>query len=213
MFLVIRFVTFPKKTKGSDKKAHSSKTPPTATTDGPPFLSLHTPASGLTTPSPALVSPPAPTSTSTSTGIPGAAAAIRALAAQTTEPDGATLNCLSVNELVFKHGRITVPPALVLAGDGFAAPPSDADLAAGATPFSAANPPPHWAAVQALLHAGGVRGVREFIRGGWRDVPEGARWWEAALGGAVEAQRAANYELVKGVRRGMEGAREVVQGA
>ena len=35
------------------------------------------------------------------------------------EADGATLHCVSVSVLCFKIGRITVPPAIVLAAEGF----------------------------------------------------------------------------------------------
>jgi hypothetical protein len=41
--------------------------------------------------------------------------------ASAREPDGATLHYVSVNVVVFKHGRITVPPPLVFAGEGFSA--------------------------------------------------------------------------------------------
>jgi hypothetical protein len=57
------------------------------------------------------------------------------------------------------------------------------------------------------------------LRGGWRDVAEGERWWVDALGGVVEEQRKANVEGLVGVvevngplgllRRGMDGAKSV----
>jgi hypothetical protein len=40
-------------------------------------------------------------------------------------------------------------------------------------------------------------------------VPAGARWWEDALGGEVEAQRAARLASLRMFREGMEGAREL----
>ncbi|THH17018.1 hypothetical protein EW146_g3710 [Bondarzewia mesenterica] len=191
IFLVIRFVTLPKKRQGGEKKAEVAYVPSTFA-DGPPFPNLHTPASGTATPIP-------------SKGpIPDAAAAMKAFAARTTEPDGAILNCICVNELVFKHGRITVPPALVFAADGLCGPAPPGEPA-----YSAENPPPHWAKVQEIIHNGGVNAMTHLLRGGWKDVPEGERWWEQALGGQIEERRAANMELVYGVRRGMEGAREI----
>ncbi|KAI0061346.1 hypothetical protein BV25DRAFT_1900560 [Artomyces pyxidatus] len=195
-FLVVRFVTKPTQKSGTAKPAPSpapiSDKPAQATAQTPmdtPFPSLHTPASGTSTPLPRNV----PASS------PEAAAAMASVAAQlrgATEPDGAVVNCISVNECVFKHGRITVPPALVLAADGLCAEPG----------YSAAKPPPHWAEVHRLREAGAMRA---FLRGGWRDVPEGERWWEQALAG-LEQRRAANYALIRGVRDGLDGARGIV---
>lgn len=31
--------------------------------------------------------------------------------------------------------------------------------------------------------------LKTFYAGGWRDVPEGERWWQDALGGEVEKKR------------------------
>ena len=130
------------------------------------------------------------------------------------EPDGATLHCVSVSELCFKIGRITVPPALVFAMEGFSrrpdAPSSSSTPAEKPKPYSHANPPPSYRASLALqapdLARGHLKTLQRFLRQGWRDVPEGARWWEDALGKEVEERRQRNLELVKGVREGMSGA-------
>ncbi len=70
------------------------------------------------------------------------------------------------NATVFKHGRITVPPALVFSADGL-----------GATPAQGTQ-----AHERALVL--GLNGMRELYRGGWRAIPEGSeRWWDEALNG------------------------------
>ena len=133
-------------------------------------------------------------------------AAMKTVAANVpqVEADGGVVNCISVNQLVFKHGRITVPPSLVLAYDGFCMP-------SGTTvfeeKFSPASPPPHWKHVQELRRKG-LTAERDFLRGGWKLVPESERWWEQAFEGG-EGLRKANLERVKGVREGIEGGRAI----
>ncbi|KAH9170385.1 hypothetical protein EDB89DRAFT_1978700 [Lactarius sanguifluus] len=116
----------------------------------------------------------------------------RAVAApREPEPDGATLHCISVNVMVFKHGRITVPPALVLAGEGF-----------GATHEQGAD-------ARARAVGLGDKGMRELYRGAWRSVPDGPeRWWDAAMHG-LEGRIERRVARVIGVRVGLEGALEV----
>jgi hypothetical protein len=48
---------------------------------------------------------------------------------------------------------------------------------------------------------------RAFYRGKWREVPEGERWWEDALGGSIEAKRRANLEILESLKLGLERAR------
>ena len=50
--------------------------------------------------------------------------------------------------------------------------------------------------------------MAEFLKGGWRDVPEEERWWEHAFADIAE-RNAANLEEVELLKRGMEGARQV----
>ncbi|KAH9927893.1 hypothetical protein B0H21DRAFT_838213 [Amylocystis lapponica] len=109
----------------------------------------------------------------------------------TPEPDGATLHCVSVSTICFKLGRITVPPALLFACEGFAGADTLKDAA-------------HAEHVRAL-RGGDLGALRAFLAGGWRAVPPGERWWEAAMGGAVEARRAAGMRVVEGLRAGLEG--------
>ena len=160
------------------------------------FVSHHKPASrrsvrpitnGLDCDGPSLTSTPS----DSSTDLPADAARAAAAAAREPEPDGATLHCSSVNVMVFKHGRITVPPGLVLAGEGF-----------GATHAQGAAARAH--AVQL-----GHRGMRELYRGAWRAVPKGPeRWWDAAMQG-LEDRIERRVARVIGVRVGLEGALEV----
>jgi len=42
--------------------------------------------------------------------------------------------------------------------------------------------------------------MQEFMKGGWRDVPENKRWWEMALAGNVEEKRLANLEAFKAIK-------------
>jgi hypothetical protein len=92
-----------------------------------------------------------PTPSDSCANLPADAAAA---AVRKPEPDGATLHCISVNVTVFKNGRVTVPPALVLAGEGL-----------GAT---------HAQGVAARGRAVELRekGMCELYCGAWRAVPK-----------------------------------------
>ena len=50
---------------------------------------------------------------------------------------------------------------------------------------------------------GGAR-IKAFYAGGWRDVPEGERWWEDALD-AMEARRTAGLRALVGAGVAVEG--------
>jgi len=101
------------------------------------------------------------------------------------------VHCVSVNVLVYKHGKITVPPVLVLASEGFGATPEQGTQA------------------RERAMSLGLGGMRELYRGGWRAVPEGSeRWWDEALNG-LEERVDRRVLKVKGVREGLEGALEV----
>ncbi|KAJ3763247.1 hypothetical protein EV360DRAFT_78581 [Lentinula raphanica] len=137
----------------------------------------------------------------------------------TDEPDGATLHTITVSQMCFKMGRITVPPAVVFAVNGLCVPPPSVSLDGTTSsdnlvhePYSRANPPPHWAEVKAItskLHGGSIRKLQTFLKGGWKEVPEGERWWEKAMGGALELRRKENLEALDILRKGMEGARRI----
>jgi hypothetical protein len=129
-----------------------------------------------------------PTPSDSSTDLPADTARAAAAAVREPEPDGATLYCISVNVTVFKYGRITVPPALVLAGEGLGATHAQGVAARGR-------------AVEL-----GEKGMRELYRGAWRAVPKGPeRWWDVAMHG-LEDHIDRRVARVIGVRMGLEGA-------
>ncbi|CAK5266474.1 unnamed protein product [Mycena citricolor] len=108
------------------------------------------------------------------------------------EEDGADVYTITVSQLVYKQGRITIPPAIVLATSGFFA---SAEHPARGTPGLGVPtngiamtrvPPPYWAQVQDL--ARDVKKLKAFYQGGWRDYPSEQRFWEHAFD-ACEAER------------------------
>jgi hypothetical protein len=143
--------------------------------------------------------------------IPGSKDPIEALKDLTRdpgEPDGATVHCIALSEVCYKIGRITVPPAMIFSSDGMCTtrPPPTED-GTTPTPYSSANPPPHWESVRKLR-----ANRKEFVRvmtGGWRDIPEGERWWEDAYRGEGEEKRKANLEALDAIRKGMDAARRM----
>ncbi|KAF8978966.1 hypothetical protein BDQ17DRAFT_1382264 [Cyathus striatus] len=129
------------------------------------------------------------------------------------EPDGAIINAITISVCCFKIGRITIPPAVVMALNGFCAPaPSPVSgTGTGSTStstsmYSHSNPPLHWPRVHDLMccsRGGSTRKLALFLRGGWKDVKEGDRWWDSAFGG-VEERRIVGLEVFEGVRKGMD---------
>lgn len=223
IYVLIRYVTHPSSSNKRIQKSSSSSTPsstsdsdltPTPPNDeSPPIVHLHTPGKGLSIP-------------------PGSASdTLKQLAAsqsQLREPDGAILHCVSISECCFKIGRITVPPGLVMACEGFTLPPPLSSSSSSSTSpssslsdspnstfpsthppesYSHSNPPPHFEKVREMRKGHNLKPLREFMKGGWREVPEGERWWDTALGGEIEERRVANLELLEGVQRGMENAK------
>jgi hypothetical protein len=207
MFVIARYVSFPKNrhtTKTNSDGAKPSKTPPTS--NDFPRLSLRTPAEDSVTPA----TPGDASQVDSNLQAEQTAEAMKALAAaqaQMTEPDGAVLHCVAVSYICFKHGRITVPPGVILPCEGFSKPPpTTSDV-----PFSPTNPPTHWKKAQALRIApsGNMPAFAKFLKGGWRDVPEGERWWEDALDGPIEEQRKVNLRMLDCIRKGMEATRSI----
>ena len=118
------------------------------------------------------------------------------------EPDGATLYTIVISQVCFKIGRITVPPGIVFAVNGFT----------GVSGHSLANPHPEWSEAERTIsrHLGGSpKKLEKFLAGGWRDIPENKRWWDKSLGERIEAQRVKNVSMVEGLRKGLEKAREL----
>ncbi|KII83759.1 hypothetical protein PLICRDRAFT_46932 [Plicaturopsis crispa FD-325 SS-3] len=192
-YVVGRFVSLPAKSSKSKSKAASEQLKAdTENTSSSSFkASIRTPANPLDTlsASPSAVELVAGSGSSTPT--PSYALA------STPEPDGATLHCIALSQLCFKHGRITVPPALVLASNGFSRPPPSTGTSSTSSEteaeaeteaqgieaegdggkveaYSHAHPPPHWEHVLALRSAakgGSTERYVRFLRGGWREVP------------------------------------------
>lgn len=148
-----------------------------------PVPQLHTPASadvsGANTPS---------ASSSSSSPTPTFPDGLSSL---WEEADDEILHCVAMNEMCIKIGRITVPPVLALAAAGCSAP-------------GAQN---RWAEIT-KLRAGNGKAMRELLKGGWRNVPEGERWWEDALAG-FEEQRLKRLRMCKGMKDGTEGLQRI----
>ncbi|KAJ7744216.1 hypothetical protein B0H14DRAFT_3514721 [Mycena olivaceomarginata] len=138
-------------------------------------------------------------------------------------PELDAVSPIAVSQLCYKQGRISVPPALVLATNGFYAAPSSSS--AMLTPVVGQSKvtytmaggrdvdPPHWPAVRAATAS--MRELARLCAGGWRELPVGARWWENAFA-AREGERrerlvpfvgseAKNKGVVDGGRSGLSG--------
>ena len=121
----------------------------------------------------------------------------------TDESDDTILHAVAVSRLCFKMGRITVPPAVVLALHGFSEAPTQG------TSYSHENPPPSFIQAKKMsrLRGGNAKRLIEFCKEGWRAVPSGQRWWEDALGGSVEARRTARLGAMEALATGAEESR------
>ncbi|GBE87299.1 hypothetical protein SCP_1005470 [Sparassis crispa] len=200
MYLIARYVTKPKKSSKKDKPTTLAleDADQQAQTTGP-VLAAYLPSPPTTTaPTPARTRSPGPSAPSAAPAA-SSATTTRARVAARPEADGATVHCVAVSAMCFKLGRLTVPPAVVLACDGFGTAPQIPR---------------------------GVKVLREVFKGGWRDAgaaypgedveavraAEGERWWETALGGDIERRRVQGYAAVAGLVEGTEGARGVAVG-
>lgn len=196
IYVVTRFVTKPKGGKKTSSRPKSTPdAAPTPPTSDAPIGNLHTPAD------PKLVQD--------ATSADSPLKRLLAAAEQLDEEDGATLHCIGISECCYKINRITVPPVLVMACEGFSAPPQISSSKAGGIrfePYSHTNPPPHWTHVRSLRPTNDLRKLQAFLKGGWREVPEDQRWWETAFAG-IEEKRKLNLESIKGVHDGMEAAK------
>jgi len=206
-YVIAKFVTKPSKTgKRPHSKAPEQPSPSesSAETTGTLFnASLRTPADEISSVSTPLTD--SESDTDTSRALKAVAASLASTSGP--EPDGAILHTISVSQCCFKIGRITVPPALVLAVNGFSVPPPSTDAA-----YSHANPPPHWVSAKGVMstpRGGSTRALRELMKGGWRDVPEGERWWNVTLGGVTEERRRRGLEVVSALGLGIAGVRQL----
>lgn len=198
IYIVSRFV---RKPDGKKKPVKQITSPPSDSEPTPQIMALRTPA----TEDPSTRGTPNSAATPISaSGLQDTAQALMAVSAglEHEEADGCVLHTVAVARLCFKVGRITVPPAVVLGSNGFT----------GESGFSMVSPHPEWALQKKIAsrpHGGSLKGLKKFMTGGWRDVPEKERWWEQVLGPEVEEQRLKNLALVEGLSLGLENARDI----
>ncbi|KXN85929.1 Protein THEM6 [Leucoagaricus sp. SymC.cos] len=211
LFIVHRFVSKPKGKKSKKQTPETNGQQSNTPDQGVQNIlhaSLRTQADAISSINTPYASTPSDTATQDTT------AALKTAAASlvyTEEPDGVTLHTIAVSEVCFKIGRITVPPVVALATNGFSTPPSE--IGSSLAEYSKTNPPPHWPKAKAVMSVplgGSTKKLRELLAGGWRNVPEGERWWEHALSGVVEQRRMTRLEVVASLRSGMEGAKALV---
>ncbi|KAF8631503.1 hypothetical protein AX15_002367 [Amanita polypyramis BW_CC] len=222
LYVVLKFVTKPKRSnreqKPEHKKVAASAKEDNAPNSAPFYASLRMPADGELTIAPG-------TPAESVTAVPSHAETDKSLRAVSNglqskpkeartevlrEPDGATLHTIAVSRLCFKLGRITVPPGLVLALNGFSARPTHAEDPSAS--YSHENPPPSFKKAKELMskiYGGSPKRLREFLKGGWKEVPEGSeeRWWETTLGGYVEERRKSGLAAMEKLKKGVEGSR------
>ncbi|EGN91776.1 hypothetical protein SERLA73DRAFT_192050 [Serpula lacrymans var. lacrymans S7.3] len=218
IYVICRFVSkSQKKGRSSDRQESPTPSPPPGSMSSTLQASLHTPVNADE------LGTPLPNTPAGLASVPSADnVAVMNVLQRTEEPDGATLHCVSISTMCFKQGRITVPPGVIIAAEGFSRPPSAGSsdpspstssptASSPVNSYSRANPPPTWALSQSLRLAptGSMRTFREFLKGGWRNVPEGQRWWEDALGGEIEERRKAAVEVLGLARKGLEETREL----
>ncbi|KAF6750258.1 hypothetical protein DFP72DRAFT_818004, partial [Ephemerocybe angulata] len=134
------------------------------------------------------------------------------------EPDGSLVHTVVVAKLCFKAGRLSIPPSIVLASNGFTTPTSSRRVTLSSSRDS--HPqlalPSHWAKLKRIAspaHGGSIAKLYAFYRGRWRDAQDVNRdselWWETALGGYVEVHRSAALTDLRGLQEGLECARSL----
>ncbi|KAJ2918819.1 hypothetical protein MD484_g1588, partial [Candolleomyces efflorescens] len=137
------------------------------------------------------------------------------------ESDGSLVHTVVVTQLCFKAGRITIPPSVVLASNGFCqtAPTRGPSVLPYHLPCTSSSPRSspspndhalHWPQVKQIaspLHGGSLKKLFAFYSGEWRDVPEREKWWDSALGGYVEVRRSAALAQLARLKEGLECAR------
>ncbi|KIK53890.1 hypothetical protein GYMLUDRAFT_232610 [Collybiopsis luxurians FD-317 M1] len=146
-----------------------------------------------------------------------------------------TLHTICVSRVCFKLGRITVPPAVLMATNGISVHPwelADAPPSASEQPkYSPSNPPLTWtlnSQTMILKSLGGSpKRLREFYKGHWRSILDEAKtkvageggdaaayvpWWDRAMGvgGPVDEMRKRRLDVCRKLVGGMEGVRDMV---
>ncbi|KAF5377997.1 hypothetical protein D9757_010690 [Collybiopsis confluens] len=217
MYVVGRFITKNKTTKNTTRSSSKSVTPGASD------------ETNVTIPAPSL-----------SIKIPGSeTAAVARLVTELGDSDiseeHVTLHTVCVSRVCFKHGRITVPPAVLMATNGVSVHPWELAGAQSSTSeqpkYSPSNPPPTWTSESKKLilksMGGSPKQVREFYRGQWREVLDAEKgkvaveggdpdsyipWWDRALGdgGPVEERQKQRLEICRYLVGGLEGVRGMV---
>ncbi|KAJ7469214.1 hypothetical protein FB451DRAFT_1177198 [Mycena latifolia] len=191
IWVISRFVK-PASRSTRPTPAADSKTP-----TNPLVATLKTPATPL------LETPAAATPSGVSTPAamePEVSKALLARGARELEPDGSLLYTVCVSQLCFKVGRLTVPPAVVLAANGFYA-----HATSSAPTSTAPAPPPYWPATHRTRTFMPL--LKAFYAGGWR----AERWWEGAFaacegrGGRGCARSSARWTRTGREKGGVEG--------
>ncbi|EUC58427.1 thioesterase family protein [Rhizoctonia solani AG-3 Rhs1AP] len=107
---------------------------------------------------------------------------------QTHDADGALLHCVAVSAVCFKHGRITVPPKVVLATSGYS--------------LTETGDKSNWLNAKRLRERGRVA-MSEFFCGGWKT--EENKFWEISPN--LEAERVRRLVELRKLTEGMNGLR------
>ncbi|KAH7335789.1 hypothetical protein B0J17DRAFT_616854 [Rhizoctonia solani] len=190
IYLVTKFVSHPKKSKsGSQSKSvHNAHAKPTT------IPAITTPSTPLVTETSTPAEPAIPANGAL---VPLDASTVDTKLAPNTSPkptlrthdhDGALIHCIAVSTYCFKHGRITVPPQVVLAMCGFS--------------LTEVGDKSNWTNANALRDRRSA-GISDFLRGGWKS--EDNKFWEAIP--KVEAERARRVADLKKLTEGMDGLR------
>lgn len=92
------------------------------------------------------------------------------------------VHCVSISQLCFKVGRVTVPPSVVMALNGM-------------------GPAAAYERMQAMVDEGTIK---KFMTGGWREEKD--VWWEEE-DEDVQMLRRVRAEAMEGMRVGLESAK------
>ncbi|KAJ4490727.1 hypothetical protein J3R30DRAFT_3424595 [Lentinula aciculospora] len=230
-YVVGRFVT---QNKTSQGKALKDTSPRPATEVATPALTtlFHAP---ITENLETISNTPLPASQAGTNGTPSTATADQARrfdAAVSSRlasdfggvEDGYILHTVCVSRVCFKLGRLTVPPAVLMATNGVSVHPweiSNSESASSSTQrYSPSKPPPTWTSESQALFSkskgGSPRKLRDFYKGYWREVrasgdPNTYPWWERAVGvgGPVDEKRNERLEVCRKLVGGLDGVRAI----
>lgn len=134
---------------------------------------------------------------------------------------GEVLHCVSVSQMCFKLGRVTVPPALVFSGAGLGLQNVTVEHITGSqTGDEQQRARVAWNYLRTLrskpksTNTKNTKGastskvssstpMQDLMRGGWRDVPVNERWWDQAMA-PYEEGRKERLKVVEGLVKVMK---------